>query len=253
MQPSAYQEMAESEGRHWWFTGRRAILSTLLARLALPREARILELGCGTGGNLAMLSAFGRVSALETDPAARALAAQKCAGRCEVRAGSCPGDIPFAARSFDLVCLFDVLEHIEEDVATLRSVAALLAPGGRAVVTVPAYRWLWSAHDELLQHKRRYSAGALRQAAGAAGLRVEQLSYFNTLLFPLAAAARLKDRLFNHRRATGSATPPAPINALLHRVFSSERFLVGRLPLPFGVSLLAVLVNGTAAGSAGTA
>lgn len=241
MHPSAYREMAETEGRHWWFTGRRAILASLIGRLGLPREARIVEIGCGTGGNLEMLSAFGRVSALETDAGARAIAIEKTAGRFDIRPGACPRDIPFQPASYDLVCLFDVLEHIEEDVATLQAVRGLLAPGGQAVVSVPAYRWLWSAHDEFLHHKRRYSAGELRGKIAAAGLRIRTFTYFNTLLFPLAAAARVKDRLLQKERASGTAVPPEPVNRLLHATFSAERFIAGRLPLPFGVSLLAVL------------
>lgn len=241
MHPSAYREMADSEAGHWWFTGRRAVLASVIARLALPDEARILEIGCGTGGNLAMLSAFGRVSALESSDTARAVALQKTAGRFDIRAGRCPHDIPFARQSFDLVCLLDVLEHIEEDVATLQAVATLLAEAGRAVVTVPAYRWLWSAHDEFLHHKRRYSASKFRETISAADLRIAELSYFNTLLFPLAAAVRVKDRLLKRKAASGTAIPLRPINTLLHMVFSAERFLVGRVPLPFGVSLLAVL------------
>ena len=241
MHPSAYDEMARSEERHWWFTGRRSILRSVISRLRLPRDASILELGCGTGGNLAMLASFGRVSALESDAAARAIALEKCARRCDIRAGRCPDEIPFAQRSFDLVCLFDVLEHIDEDVATLRAVAGLLREGGQAVITVPAYRWLWSAHDEFLHHKRRYSAPELRDKIAAAGLRAAQVSYFNTLLFPLAVVVRAKDRLLQRERASGTRVPALPINRLFHAVFSTERFLVGRLPLPFGVSLIAVL------------
>lgn len=241
MEPSAYREMADTEGRHWWFTGRRTVLRALISRLKLPRDAAILELGCGTGGNLTMLAAFGRVSALESDATARAIAIEKTASRFDIRAGRCPGEIPFPRGRFDLVCLFDVLEHIDEDVATLQTVATLLAPGGHAVITVPAHRWLWSAHDERLHHKRRYSRAELREKIRAAGLRTAELSYFNTLLFPVAAVVRVRDRLLHSERASGTGIPPRPINGLFHEIFSAERFLVGRLPLPFGVSLVAVL------------
>lgn len=234
MHPDAYREMADTEGRHWWFAGRRAILGALIGRLGLPPAARILELGCGTGGNLEMLAAFGEVSAMEADAGARALAAEKTGGRFEIRAGRCPDEIPFERARFDLVCLFDVLEHVDEDLATLRAVDALLAPGGRALITVPAYRWLWSAHDEFLHHKRRYTAPELRAKARAAGLEVALLSYFNTLLFPLAVASRVLG-------VEGRSVPAAPVNGALRALFSAERLLVGRLALPYGVSLVTVL------------
>lgn len=234
MEPDAYREMAATEGRHWWFTGRRAILSSLIARLGLHEKSRILELGCGTGGNLDMLARFGEVAAMETDDTARAIALEKTGARFEIRPGRCPDRIPFAGQRFDLVCMFDVLEHIEEDVATLAALRELLAPGGRALITVPAYRWMWSKHDEFLHHKRRYTAAELEKKARAAGLAVATLSYFNTLLFPLAAAARLLN-------VEGSDLPPQPVNRLFHTLFSAERWVAGRVPLPFGVSLLAVL------------
>lgn len=234
MHPDAYREMADIEGCHWWFAGRRRILASLIARLEVGKPARILEIGCGTGGNLEMLSRFGEVAAMEADADARAIAKEKTGGRFDIRAGRCPDAIPFPAGAFDLVCLFDVLEHIDEDVATLRAVRALLAPGGQALVTVPAYRWLWSAHDEFLHHKRRYTAREMKAKAREAGFAIPVLSYFNTLLFPLAAAARFF-------KLSGAAVPPRPMNRLFHAAFGAERFLVGRLPLPFGVSLLAVL------------
>lgn len=240
MSPDAYLEMARTETNHWWFKGRRAVLASLIADMALPGGARILEIGAGTGGNLSMLSAFGGISALEMDATARSIAMQKTGGRFDIRAGCCPGDIPFATAAFDLVCLFDVLEHIEDDVAALVAVRTLLAAGGRALLTVPAYSWLWSAHDRHLHHKRRYAMAELRKKAVASGLFIEKISHFNTLLFPLVALGRLKDRLLDRSAATGTAIPPAPVNAFLSTLFAAERFLLRRGDLPFGASLLAV-------------
>lgn len=241
MSPDAYLEMADTEARHWWFSGRRAILAHLISTFDLPPNARILEIGSGTGGNLQMLSSFGQVSALEMDATARSIASEKTGGRFDVRPGFCPTDIPFAGEKFDLICLFDVLEHIDEDVETLIALKGLLAQGGRVLVTVPAYRWLWSAHDDFLHHKRRYSASELRQKVAASGLQPVKISYFNTILFPLAALVRLKDRLLSNSSASGSSIPPAPINQLFTILFSGERTLVAKMNLPFGVSLLGVL------------
>lgn len=241
MNPEAYLEMAETETHHWWFAGRRSVMAFLISKFDLPAEARILEIGSGTGGNLQMLSAFGRVSALEMDAAALSISAKKTGGHFDIRAGCCPADIPFPGEKFDLICFFDVLEHIEEDVATLVATKKMLAQGGRMLITVPAYRWLWSAHDEFLHHKRRYSALELREKAAAAGLRVERISYFNTLLFPLLAAARFMDRLRGSSSASGTGTPPPLINGVFRQLFSAESFLLGSLNLPFGASLLAIL------------
>lgn len=241
MDPNAYLEMADTESRHWWFLARRVLLSSIISRLTLPSDARILEIGSGTGGNLKMLSAFGQVTALEMDATARSIANKKTFDQFDIRAGFCPTDIPFTNEKFDLVCLFDVLEHIEEDFTTLVALKNLVADGGKILLTVPAYQWLWSRHDEFLHHKRRYSAPDLRKKLVAAGLRVDKISYFNTLLFPLAVTARFKDRLLGAASASGSGIPADPLNDLLYRIFSAERYLLEKLSLPFGVSLLAIL------------
>ncbi|ULX53336.1 methyltransferase [Cupriavidus taiwanensis] len=241
MSPDAYLEMADTEASHWWFRGRREIVATILSGLALPRRASILEIGAGTGGNLAMLSQFGQVSAVEMDGTALRLAREKAGDACDLRHGKCPDQMPFAGHSFDLVCLLDCLEHIADDAGSLDCAARLLKAGGAVFITVPAYQWLWSAHDVYLHHQRRYSKRSLHKLASRCGLHVERMSYFNTMLFPLAVAARMGDRLRGSRHATGASLPAAPVNHVLHRVFRAERHWLARGSLPFGISLMAVL------------
>lgn len=234
-----YDRMAEHDTTHWWYRARRDVLASVIGRrVALPAAARILEIGCGTGHNLAMLSTFGRVDAIELDAAARGVA--------QTRLGRAIGDarLPelagIAEHAYDLVALLDVLEHVEDDVTALVSIGRRLAPGGRVLLTVPQFGWMWSGHDVANHHHRRYSKHSLRAAIDAAGLRVELLQSFNSLLFPLAAASRLVARL-RGREGSDDALPAAPVNALFERVFALERYLVGRVPMPPGVSLIAVL------------
>lgn len=240
MHPEAYVDMATTESTHWWFRGRRQILDRVIGAMALPEAARILEAGCGTGGNLLMLSRHGSVSAFEMDDIARKHATEKTASRFTLRAGRCPHDVPFVGEQFELICMFDVLEHIDEDVQSLAALRHRLAPGGRLLVTVPAYPWLWSAHDVFLHHKRRYTARSLRRAFAEGGLAIERISYFNMLLLPLAALARVKDRFMPRKRSSGTEVPAAPINATLRAIFASERHLLTRFYLPAGVSLMAI-------------
>lgn len=241
MNPAAYVEMAETEARHWWFSGRRTILSRMIESLDLPRNSRILEVGCGTGGNLEMLARYGDVSAFEMDADARAIASRKTNNHYDIRAGHCPDQIPFHDQRFNLICMFDVLEHIEQDTEALIAVKQLLAKNGRILMTVPAYQWLWGRHDEFLHHRRRYSRKGLRRKLEDAGLHPTKISYFNTFLFPVAAIGRLKDRIFRSSNVAGSKIPPDLLNSILRNIFSAEQFVLKKINLPFGVSILGVL------------
>ena len=237
MERVVYQQMAELDQRHWWYRARRDVIAALIRRRVRPRPgARILEIGCGTGHNLAMLAAFGHVDALELDDEARALAERRL-GRGVMAAplpelAGVPGD-------YDLIGAFDVIEHIEDDQAALAAIADRLKSGGKLVVTVPAHRWMWSAHDVVNHHKRRYSKAALRTLIEGSPLRLDAIGYFNSLLFPLAVAQRTAAKLSGRDNADVKL-PPAPLNLALEKAFATERHLIGRVPLPPGLSLFAV-------------
>ncbi|NNM56346.1 bifunctional 2-polyprenyl-6-hydroxyphenol methylase/3-demethylubiquinol 3-O-methyltransferase UbiG [Acidocella sp.] len=240
MEAEAYLDMAAVEARHWWFAGRRRILGALIGSLKLPANARILELGSGTGGNFALLAQFGSVTAVEMNETAREISKTR-GGEAAVHHGMLPEDLPLEGHEFDLVCLFDVLEHVEADEAALRAIRGLLAPGGRALITVPAHPSLFGPHDIALHHIRRYTRAQFAARLRAAGLRVQKLSFMNMALAPLAFAARWLDRLRGTRQASGTSIPPGPVNALFTGLFGAEAHLLPRINLPFGLSLVAVV------------
>ncbi len=234
-----YDRMAAHDTTHWWYRARREILADYLKReAALPKDARILEIGCGTGHNLPMLAGFGEVDAIEIDPAARGFAAE--------RLGKPVGDAPLPALTgvergaYDLVAVLDVVEHVEDDVGALRGMAEVLKPGGAILVTVPAHPWMWSAHDTVNHHHRRYSKGTLDKAIRDAGLRHNGLRYFNSLLFPVAVAARVAGKLTG-KDDSDDSPPAGPVNKALEAVFRLERHLVGRVPLPPGLSIITLV------------
>lgn len=240
MERAVFDRMSAQEEVHWWFAARRDVLSAVMRRLVhVPAGARILEAGCGTGGNLDMLSGLGQVRAFELDADARQAATAKSG--LSVAEGSLPDAIPFGTEEFDVIGLFDVLEHVEADSDALRALGARLAPGGRIVLTVPALPWMWSRHDEQHHHFRRYTKRHLRRLAAEVGLEIDHLFYFNTLLFPVAVAMRAVKSLIGSQTADDSLPPPW-MNAALRGVFASERHLVGRVSFPVGLSLCAVLL-----------
>jgi SAM-dependent methyltransferase len=243
MSPNAYTEMAQIQDQHWWFVARRKILRREIVHLNLPNDAAILEVGSGTGANLSLLSEFGRVMALEMSAKAIALARDRAdfdASRIATRQGRCPEDLNSLSEQFDLICLFDVLEHIEDDDLSLSRLKTLLKPGGTLMLTVPAYSWMWGPHDVHLHHKRRYSKARLLADCARAGLSIQRASYFNTLLFPLAVVARLFERIMGKQSSSASRIPQRVVNTFLTSVFSFERLLLHRMTLPFGLSLLAM-------------
>ena len=239
MERIVYDRMAELDATHWWYRARRDVLARLIERsVRLPAGARILEVGCGTGHNLPMLQRFGSVDATEIDGFARVIASKRLGH--DVVDARLPALEGVAERTYDLVAILDVLEHVDEDRAALVSMASKLRPGGRILLTVPAHPWMWSAHDEVNHHKRRYTKRTFRAAVADAGLKLELLTYFNSLLFPVAAASRIAGRIAGNKDSDDTL-PPAPLNRLLEAIFRTEAYAIGRLPFPPGVSLAAIV------------
>ena len=239
MERVVYDRMEELDRVHWWYRARRNILSDLIERrIKLPADARILEIGCGTGHNVLMLQRFGEVDAIEIDEAARELAAERL-GKA-VGAAPLPELAGVPDGGYDLIAILDVLEHVEADEQALASMARKLRGGGRILLTVPAHPWMWSAHDVVNHHQRRYTKRSLQDVIARSGLKLEMISYFNSLLFPLAAGARLAGRVTG-KQDSDDKLPPRPVNKLFEALFNLERHALGRVPFPPGVSLVAIV------------
>ena len=228
---------------HWWYRGRRRVIRAQLELLRLPPECRLLDAGCAGGQTLEMLSEFGSAVGVDPDPASVELA--RARGH-DAHVGALP-ELPFENEAFAASTCLDVIEHLEDDTAALRELARVTAPNGALLVTVPAYEALWSSHDELNEHFRRYRARTLESVACKSGWSVERLTYFNTLLLAPAAVVRLAERLRARRadHASDLELTPRRLNRALELPLRAEAGLLRHgARLPAGLSLLAVLRRG---------
>lgn len=234
--------MLANDESHWWYRGRRRVLRAELDRLHAPPGARLLDVGCGSGRTLDELAVYGLPSGVDLSD--RAVRTARERGHLDVLRAPAE-DLPFAEGAFDVVTCLDVLEHIDDDRAALRELLRVTRPGGRLVVTVPAYPALWSRHDEQNLHRRRYTRASLRAAARDAGWHLERETSFNTLLLPVAAAVRLAQRVVAPRPDRSDlARSPALLNRVLELPLALEASLLRLgLRLPAGMSLLAVLAR----------
>lgn len=234
MRPDEFDKIRAFEKSHWWYLGRRRLLELMLDHLALS-DATILDAGCGTGYAGEHLRRAGTVFGLDAAPEAFcSVSPLNCVARIEAT--------PFGADTFDLIVALDLIEHLDDDLSALREMHRICKPGGHVFITVPAYRWLWSEHDEALGHRRRYTASQLRSRLRRAGFSVDRTSYFVSSVLPAAAAFRLLKRL---RKSGGETSTdlfsvPAPLNSALAALMRAEAALSWRAALPFGLTLFAL-------------
>jgi SAM-dependent methyltransferase len=233
-----YATLDRIQESHWWYSGRRKIISSVLERAhrdGVPKGT-LYDLGCGVGANLPVLEKFGPT--VGVDVSQEAIDFCKLRGRPNVIRTDLNSLQGIADNSGSVVMLADVIEHLEDERACLQAAHRALAKGGVLLVTVPAYRFLWSPADELAHHHRRYTAGQLRRVIEPL-FRIDKLTYFNTLLFGLVAVGRLGERLLRRSGEDTADVQPA-LNAILEKVFAAEASVVPRHSFPFGVSLLCV-------------
>jgi SAM-dependent methyltransferase len=245
LEASVYDQFAELERRHFWFRGRRTIFFDLLAReLGEARSGLdILEVGCGPGGMMVPLARFGRVHGLDISHDAMRYCRHR--GFPNVATGS-GMELPFADHSFDVVALFDAIEHIPDDRRVLDEVKRVVRPGGLVFITVPAYQFLYSQNDRLVHHQRRYTRRQMGRLLEDARFTPRKLTYFNTFLFPLILPAvlllKLKEKLVGLPRHQTNLSHEfnKPLNDLFAWFMGSERRLLRHMEFPFGHSLIAI-------------
>jgi SAM-dependent methyltransferase len=234
MDAGVYRQLFELEDTHWWFAGRRRVVAKLLESIPLPPDPVILDAGCGTGRNLIELRELGEATGIDPAPEAVELCRERGLSVTEAPANS----IPLPGDSFDLAVMLDVLEHIEDEQEALTEIGRVTRPGGALLITVPAYEFLWSSHDESHHHFRRYTRRRLLDSLRAGGWRAERLTFFNsTLLAPIATVRKLG---VGKGSSDYEMTSPR-VGRVLEGIMGAEAAAIGRgIDLPAGVSIAAV-------------
>jgi ubiquinone/menaquinone biosynthesis C-methylase UbiE len=234
MEIAEYEKMYKLEGDYWWWVGRRKLIKNILDKLDL-NSAAILDAGCGTGINLKYLSGYG--AAIGVDSSRDALNFCRKRGIKNVSQGDAER-LSFRDNTFDLITALDLLEHLDDNQA-LRGFYRVLKPNGYLVLTVPAFNFMWSPHDEAAHHKRRYNRRQLKTILEANGFIIEKLSHWNFFFFlPVVLMRLLKRSRKNQEVKTDVAELPDIINSLFTSILEFESCLIRRLNLPFGVSLV---------------
>jgi SAM-dependent methyltransferase len=239
MEPSIHAVEAEVEATHWWFAGRRRLFADLIGRCSVPLDARVLDIGTGTGTNLRLLRDLGFVDRRGLDASDEAIRWCAAKGLGTVEKGDIL-NLPYGDAGFQLVLATDVLEHVEDDLRAVAEIRRVLAPGGTAIISVPAFESLWGLQDEAAQHKRRYRRRALLEVLRRGGLDCFDCFHFNYLLFGPIWCARQVIRIFRVALQSENQVHSPMLNRLLTPVFAFDVATARTVRPPFGVSIVAV-------------
>lgn len=240
MKEHTYPIMFRVEQEHWWYTGRRKILTAFveqICRQVTDRRPRILDVGCGTGANLLMLSEYGEAEGVDISEDALAFCRERGLDKVRLGAGE---KLPYEDGTFDLVTALDVVEHMDDDLAGLREMRRVLRPGGRVLLFVPTFMFLWGLQDDVSNHRRRYRLPELRRVLEQAGFEIERTTYANIAFFLPILAMRQLMRLTGLKADSENNINVTALNGVLGSVFGAESWLLKFMNLPFGVSGLCV-------------
>ena len=240
MMEHTYPILFRVEQSHWWHIGRRKILAGFveeICRSVTDRRPRILDVGCGTGANLLMLSKYGEAEGVDVSEDALAFCRERGLNQVRLGAGE---ELPYEDGTFDLVTAFDVVEHMDDDLAGLREMHRVLRPGGRALLFVPTFMFLWGLQDDVSNHRRRYRMPELRRVLEQAGFEVERTTYANIVFFAPVLLIRKLMRLTGMKAESENNINISALNGVLGRLFGAESTILRYTNLPFGVSGLCV-------------
>jgi len=240
MNINMYRIFFDIQKKHWWFvTKKKIVLDTINRHLSKHADIKVLDIGCGSGLMLNALEDVGQTYGMDMSDEAINFSKEIFNGK--VAKGVLPNQIPYEENFFDLITALDVIEHVDQDIDSLMAIRSRLTSGGKAIITVPAYMFLWSSFDELNEHKRRYTLSELNSKLVQAGFTVEKMSYFNTLLFPAVFVVRMLNNVLKRDGASDVDMPSRPVNYVLEKIFGIEKYLLKFINLPFGVSIIAVV------------
>ena len=241
MQQHTYAIMNRVEDSHWWFVGRRAILEEFLRQIiqnpkSKIQNPKILDVGCGTGANLEMLEKFGAAEGVDVSDDALEFCKLKGLKAHKGLAES----LPFADGSFDVVTALDVVEHLDDDVAGLKEMHRVLKSGGKTLIFVPAFMWLWGVQDDISNHRIRYTKRQITERLEKAGFEIERATYANWTFFAPILAGRTLMKITGIKPESENNVNVSALNGIFGKIFSSEKLWLRNFDFPFGVSIVIV-------------